>query len=518
MTPRDYQLAGIKYGAQILSTPGGCALLASPTGTGKSIVEIECQQLVLSNTGKMPYIVTPRIEIAAGMLSKQNINYDDNTLQRIAREHRIWTPISFRNALLRGEISEVPGIIFDEIHHGTSVSWRDIWLAAGMPPRIGLTATPFRGTPRGTQELIAEYGEAQWLITIPEAAQRGDIAIPKFATLPFVDDDLIELNSTGEFEVSQVESATNDRLLDIAQWAATNFYTTVQETCADGKLKQQSWDRVTLFWAPTIAIATRLADALCKLGAPAVPLLGTTPRAQRQQLFRAMQERLIAIVHVGVVSEGVDLPIRRLIDLSPCMSPVLWLQNVGRATRPVLSDEAPPEYYATNRNLLRHSYLYEGVIPSSAIKEAVDAFGGIMGKSAGIRAIGLEALGRFKATEIKTASGIPVSFYTLVDTNGRNQEFACIVHPLLLDPVWAERTHGSENGERQYGKWQACTAPQELRGFASVQKMTITDKMKAWWHAPYGAARYGLDASAKVTKKEFQILPVLRDLGLEFPR
>jgi len=496
---RDYQVAAKEDAVKFfLESTENHRLYAAPTGVGKSYIETAIQ----AELGPGYWIITPRLDIARGFLQKRGFN--PQTLKELVDDcwkNFICTPIRFRNALFQGRIPSVKGIIFDEGHHALATSWHEVFLASGLPKTILFTATPFRGTPKSTRDFREMWGEPIWIITYPEAAARGDISIPTFEILPLVDDDLIELTSTGEFDVTALESETNDRIGDMAHVAVDRWH-------KDGK-----WDRATCFCLPTVATAKRMVVELDRLGGRAAVVTAKTPDQERVLVFEAMKQGYMALVQVSVVGEGVDLPIRRLVDMAPYMSPVRWLQQFGRATRPT---EDKPEYIVTNRNLQRHAYLLDGLCPSSKISEAVAAFGGI-GERAGHRAIGLECLGKFKAANVRLTDGNEAKFYFLVDSkNGRMTEYACIFHPAAQDPIWASRTHSSNGLERVWGHWKRSEAPIELRGFVSQSSRPPSPKQHEWWQK---AAHYhGLDPNVKLTQKNFAALPLLKDLGLRLAR
>ncbi len=498
---RDYQQAAVDHVCTWAETArvGDSMLIAAPTGVGKSIVELAIQARL-----DWP-IITPRLEIARGFLQKQGQDPETlNELVEACSRLNIHTPIRLRNRLFRGEIPHIPGLIVDEGHHGTAASYRDDWVAAGMPPTVLLTATPYRGTSRSTKLFLEQWGEPTWMITLREAAERGDISIPTIEILPLVDDDIIQLNSTGEFDVESLESATVDRLADMARIAADRWY-------ANGE-----WDRTTVFTLPTVALAQRMAAELENLGACSMAISAKTTNSERRFIFAALVLRKVAMCQVAVVGEGVDLPIRRLIDLAPVMSPVKFMQQLGRETRPVGPGEALPEYIGTNRNLLRHSYLLEGLVPAVKIAEAAEAFGG-PGTRAGGRALGLEHLGRFKAVNVKLIDGNVAQLYMLVDSsNGRLVEYACVAHPLLADPIWAHRQHANVGTERQWAHWQPCAPPGELKGFVSQSPRPPSPKQEAWWVK--SAKWHGLDPDVKLTRKNFSMLPLCKDLGLRLAR
>lgn len=490
-TPHYFQKAGIDHAvaAGRSASRGFVQLYASPTGSGKSVVQL----LVQEQLG-WP-IVTPRIEIVRGFLDKHGVDTDLSLsdLVDVARKHNIWTPIRFRNALFRGEIPDVPGIIVDEAHHLLAETWHQFWVASGMPPMLLYTATPFRGTPRSTAKFRELYGEPLWLITLKEAAEQGYIRIPEAEILPLVDDDLIEINASGDFDVTSIEDHTMTRLDDLAAVCNSRFV-------VDGH-----WDRPTCFAVPSVKIAHQLAH---RLQAPTAVVTANTKDTVRRIAFEGVRQSILALIQINVISEGVDLPIRRLIDLAPRMSPVAWLQQFGRCTRPW---DQTPHYLCTNRNLLRHAYLLEGMIPAGKIAEAQTAFG--PSERASHRAIGLESLGRFKAVNIELSNGLIAQLYIVIDRSDKMTEYACICHPMLDTPIWASRKHAAKaDGTKGYGRWQRASEPPVLQGFVSQYSAPVSEKQLSWWQRQ--AEYHGLKADVKLTQKNFTALPICVDLGL----
>lgn len=498
---RDYQLACVDRTVDWFSTAvrGSRRVVAGPTGIGKSVVELGVQDRL----GDGCWIVTPRLEIALGILRKKG--QSPETLAELVEAsfvHRVVTPVRFRNALLRGDVESVDQLLLDEGHHVLASTWDEFQLLCGAPPCCLFTATPFRGTSRGTAQFLSEWGQPEWMITFRDAVKRGDVALPKVSILPLVDDDLVELGSNGEFLAIQLTSAYSSRVEDLADAAVSWF--------VDSK-----WDRTTVFSVPGVDVAKQLAGALCRRNAPATFVTADTPRSERDACYELLLARHAALVQVSVLGEGVDLSIRRLVDAKPMMSPVAWMQQLGRATRPIPSGESPPEYVCTNRNLARHAYLLDGLLPPSVVAVTDQAFGKVSTRSS-YRALGLEAIGRFKPSDVKLLDGCTAQFYNLVSADdGRMREYACLVHPAVPDAVWAERVHTAKpDGTRDWGKWQKCPAPFGVQGFGSVPLRDPSEKQMAWWLK--SAEGRGLDPAVKVTRKNFGVLPFMFDLGLSF--
>lgn len=480
------QVAAVNHAVRFLLTakPGNRQAYKGPTGVGKSIIELKVQEA----TGAV--IVTPRVEIANAMVVK--LGRPNTNPESLG----IWTPIRLRNKLMAGHVQPPSSIIWDELHHHESDSWSSIDLLCGLVPSVGFTATYFRGTPKGTRSFHEHWGEPVTIATWGEAAALGYIRLPSFEVLPLVDDDVVDV-SNGEFSVTSLEAHTVDRLGDLVAHA---------RSWHDG----QRWRMATLFAVPSTAIAIRLASSLSAASLPTVMVNKDT--VDRASLFRAAEECLVALVHINVISEGVDLRLRRLVDLAPTLSPVRWLQQLGRITRPW---DRQPEYVCCNRNIVRHAYAMEGALPSSVVAEAEKAFP--QTSRAHVRVMGLESIGRFKPSSARLRGGASVYVYSLFAVvDNFVAEFACLVPP-TGEPVWACKTRaklgvGEEATTHDWGTWVKTDQPQDLTGFQSKAPSSLTDKQKAWWKR--SAHQHGLDPHVEVDAKAFQVLPILKDLGL----
>lgn len=485
--------------------PGDRRLYASPTGTGKSVVELAIIERLKAD-GRTPWLVTPRVEIIAGMLDKMSVDVremGEAALVEAAWERGITTPIRLRNCMLDGRGPNVDSLVIDEAHHDLAETYSQLHLLTGRCPVVGLTATPYRGTPKGTAAFREIWGEPVWGITLPEAVQEGYVAFPECHIVPLVDDDKFDVSS-GDFTVASVTKGTASRLHEIAAflrgWVG-----------ADGGIHRPSM--VSL---PGTELAGTLRELCQGEGIPTVVVTGTTNAADRKTAFDACVSGDAILIQINVVSEGVDLPIRRLLDCSPTLSPVRWLQQVGRITRPTRPGEPAPSYVCTNRNLLRHAYLMEGMIPRCVLADAQAAFPKTSARAAAGRVIGLEAVGRLKPASVPLASGLDCYLYAMsAVTGGRVTQYAVIVHPERVDPVWASRTNerGPDGITATYGRWRPCDPPSDLTGFASLAPSQVTEKQLQWWQR--SARSRGLDPTIEPDRKQFAILPVLSDLRID---
>lgn len=491
-TPRKDQQVAIDHAVSFLRNADRAAkqLYAAPTGYGKSVVQLGVQEAM--GRENLP-IITPRDEIVQGILDKAQL--DD------AVEANVWTPITYRNRLMDGRISHPPGIVFDEAHHHSAETWQQVDLLTGLAPAAAYTATPYRGSPRSTRMFRERWGKPLWLMTYVECSDAGYIRLPDYNVLPLVDDDIVEV-SNGEFSVTAVEAATVDRLGDLAdhcrQWYS-------------GK-----WDRPTIFSMPSSGVCARFTGELARRGIPAFTVSAAVSRDERRLAFDSCLAGIACLLHINIVTEGVDLPLRRLVDCAPTMSPVKWVQQLGRIMRPFQGP--PPEYVCTNRNLLRHAYALEGCVPVSRIAEAEKSFPKT--ERGHGRVLGMEAIGRFKPSIAMLANGCKLYTYVMSTVIGKAVgRFACLVHP-VAPPIWAVRmdTRPSEPGadDRTYGSWKLCdNPPEDLKGFASLSGKEPSPKQQSWWVR--SAARFGLDLEQKLTRKSFEALPILSDIWSDLP-
>lgn len=470
--------------------PGDKQMYAAPTGIGKSVVQLHVQKRLNECMPGAHWIATPRDEIIAGMIDKLGLPKGTDAFPL-----HISTPTILRNRMLRGELPEFPAsLTFDEGHHHNAETYQQLTLLTGYCPSLAYTATPYRGSPASTRQLREFWGDPLWIISYAEAFAEGYIKLPTFTTLPLVDDDVVSING-GEFSIESIEGATMDRLSDLAEHSKQWYNTT-------------GWDKPTIYSLSSKLLCNRLNQELGQRGLPTIVVTAESTPADRELAFDACEKGIVAILQINVVSEGVDLRLRRLVDLAPTMSPVKWMQQIGRIMRPTTDQ---PEYIATNRNLMRHSYALEGCVPVAAISEATKLWPD--SERSNVRAIGLEAIGRFKPATVKLRSGVNCHIYSISTvTGGKVVEYSCVVHP-CSDPIWCTKVNTRDAaGNRSWGSWQKCPAPESLTGFASVPPADLTPKQRAWWNR--SAAGMGLDEKQEVTRKNFVILPVLTNIGV----
>lgn len=469
-------------------------MLASPTGTGKSVTMIEIQK-ALNHAGYLTFIVTPSLEIVRGLLEKQGVNtaVSNGTLAKYGHKRGWYTPQKLANDVLHGRLTELPKVILrDEAHEDAlgNINTDLLLSSLGNIVHIGFTATPYRATPKSTKNLRELYGEPVVALTIPKAVERGYMALPEFQVAPVCNDDVVKI-SGNDFKVSSVHAAyTNE--IDLL-----------------GRTIEENWR-----WAPTIMSVTganlmhAIGNELEKRGVPYRNVLAKTTGAERAEAYATAQAHGAVLLQIGVLTRGADLPkMRLLIDAQPTMSPVRWMQTVGRVCRP----GAPSKVLVTNRNLARFSYLFEGLIPSEQIAAEQDAFDAPCNRSYA-RTLGLEAIGRFKPCHLALVKGGFATCY-FVDSGNENGQFTTygfMFEPGDSEPLVAKqiRTYTDEVNEwgakkLKYSQWEACAMPGDLVGYSSVKKRPLTPKQVSYYNRVAGRRGFS-EPPERMDSKKFQ--------------
>jgi len=492
---RDYQIDAVLRAIRTIEE--GRLLVASPTGTGKTYMILALKK-AWEHEGLTVGVISPRIEILAGFAEKTGKKV---TSPKELQKLDFWTPVRYRNALKRGDVKPYQRLIIDEGHHATASTYQILDAIHMGLPVVGFTASAFRGTPRETAKLLEYWGKPYVALSLKDSVAAGWSAFPEIEVVPILDDDEVSIAANGDFQV------TGGKGLDEHQGARLGALADLIEDVwkTDG--------RPMIVSVPSTDILNSLCTELWTRVLPFHRIAQDTTAKERVIAFAAVKAGTHFLVQIVVVSEGIDIPeLRVWIDALPTMSPVRWLQTFGRVTRP--GDR--PRVIVTNRNVERHAYLLEGILPIAKVAEAQQAFGGASRRS-GVRHLGLESLGRFKAIEIPLLSGCIAHGYALYSwdrSTGKKEEYFALALPNRPDLLFARRISQEKGGRMSWGKWTRCASPTDFVGYQSTPKSwSLTEKMEAWW---VRAARgHGLRAEPPEQARVFQVLPVLSNLKVK---
>ena len=349
IVPRDYQTAAVESLWEYFRTKSGNPVIALPTGTGKSIVIGAFLQSVYSAYPDQRVLVLTHV--------KELIEQNHDKLLRMwpyapagiyssgLNRKDLNNPITFAGVASVYKKPELWGhidlIIIDEAHlvsaSKTTMYQKFIKELKKVNPFlkvIGLTATPFRlGHGHITEPAVIKGEEYpplfndvcfdlctvegfNWLIA------EGYLCtlVPK-STKYKLDIDGVSMRG-GEYVQKQLQLAVDkDEITEAA----------IRESLELG------WDRrAWLVFATGIEHTDNTTDILNMLGVPAVAVHSKMPSKQRDENIAAFKRGEVrAAVNNNVLTTGFDYPaIDLIVVLRPTQSPGLWVQMMGRGTRP----------------------------------------------------------------------------------------------------------------------------------------------------------------------------------------
>jgi hypothetical protein len=232
-------------------------------------------------------------------------------------------------ALIDACDQSIATVLIDEAHHAVAGSAYERVITtieqvynSTRIPVIGFTATPYRSD---KQTMLSLLPTCAFERTIPDMVRAGRLAPLTWEPLR-VDIDLADIATSRQSgEVDYAEDALAAQLLR----------TTITEAIARGTAARIG-QRPTLAFASSIEHAEQLAGAFRQLGVSAQAISGLSRRSEREALFSDWRaDRVQAICNCALLTEGFDFPaIAALLIARPTLSPSLYVQILGRGTRP----------------------------------------------------------------------------------------------------------------------------------------------------------------------------------------
>jgi len=343
ITLRDYQQASVDKLFEYFTKKDGNPIVALPTGTGKSyVIGGFLKKALTQYPGTQAMLLTHRKELIeqdfkalldmwptapAGIYSAGLDRRDHKDDVVFAGINSVYTkPEKFGMVHL---------ILIDECHlvspKGSTMYRTFINKLREVNPKlkvIGFSATPYRlgqgmltDTDQGIFTDIAfdltDRNSFNWLI------EQGWIAplIPK-QTVAALDVSKVRM-SRGDFVLKDLQIQVDEAKVTIAA---------LKETVAQAH-NRKHW----LIFATGIAHAEHIADFLNDhFHIPAAAVHSKMKDEDRDQVIRDFKAgRLRAVVNNNILTTGFDFPdIDCIVMLRPTASPVLWVQMLGRGTRP----------------------------------------------------------------------------------------------------------------------------------------------------------------------------------------
>lgn len=346
--PRSYQSEAVECLYEYFKThETGNPVIAMPTGTGKSVVIAMFLESIFKQWMNQRVLVVTHVKelieqnymkliqfwptAPAGIYSA-GLNRRD-TLQKI-----LFCGIA-SIAKKAQTFGHVDLVIIDEAHLVSPsdetmyrLLLKDLTAINPHLRVIGLTATPWRlghgAITEGEDSLFTDTAfDITHLAAFNRLIAEGYIAplIPKKTQMRLSVDGLHMRG--GEFIPGELQVAVNKE--EITECALRELL----ETCDDRK----HW----LVFSAGVDHAESICDRLNDLGIPAGVVHSKMPSKQRDQNIRDFKSgKLRAVVNNNVLTTGFDYP---EIDLIACLRPtassVLWVQMLGRGTRPAPGKE-----------------------------------------------------------------------------------------------------------------------------------------------------------------------------------
>lgn len=341
MQLRDYQQEAVDSVFNYFTHADGNPVIAMPTGTGKSLVIAGIIQQVMRQYPGQRFLCLTHVK----ELIEQNA----------AKLQALWptAPVGIYSAGLRQKDTALPiifGGVASVVNCVERFGHRDLLLideAHLLSPRestgyqkviaklaernpylkvIGLSATPYRLG----QGMITDDGvftdiccDMTGIAPFNRFIEEGYLSplIPR-RTKVERQSDVAQRGANGDFNAASLEA-------DAAQKEIT--YQALVEACEMGA-DRHSW----LCFASTVEDADYIADTLCSFGIRAAAVHSKIPRKECDKRIADYKAgKLRCLVNMGMLTTGFDHPpLDFIIMLRRTMSPGLWVQMLGRGTRP----------------------------------------------------------------------------------------------------------------------------------------------------------------------------------------
>lgn len=309
-----------------------------PTGAGKTVV-FAALASVCRRRGDRPLILVNRDELVQQTVAK--LKAADPALavgvvQGAENELRGDVTVASVQTLSRiARLTKIPVdrfnvIVADECHYAAADSWRRVLEYFGAFAKdsgcriVGFTATMVRSDKRGLGEIwqdVVFEKDIRWAIN------NGFLVAPvaKTVVIPALEMSKIR-TSHGDFSDGDLGRA-------MAQASAGPLVAQAySEHCRtpEGELRRG------ICFTPTIELAQSFLRDFRAVGIPTELVLGSTPRAERQDAYaRTASGENRVLMSVGVLTTGFDLPaVEVAVIARPTKSGGLYTQMVGRVLRP----------------------------------------------------------------------------------------------------------------------------------------------------------------------------------------
>lgn len=315
------------------------ALLVLPTGCGKTAVfgtfaaeraKAGSRVMVLAHRDELIQQARARL-IADTHLAEWQVGVEQGVNRASARQPVVVASVqSLHERRLK---TFAPGdfdlIITDEAHHAAARSYQAVFEHFAAADRLGVTATPDRADGKGIGKTFG--WPPCYAYDLRQAIADGYLCKLRMFQLPIQSIDLDRVkdlsddDQLGE-EMSRIENVT----------AVTQGLLGIGLGPAWWQAQLGVGDRPTIVFGTNIIHAEALAKAInhYRPGVAAAVHSKLDPLARRRILADYSAGAIKILVNVGILTEGVDLPLTAAIAMArPTGSRALYSQAIGRGTR-----------------------------------------------------------------------------------------------------------------------------------------------------------------------------------------
>ncbi|HVH97139.1 MAG TPA: DEAD/DEAH box helicase [Enhygromyxa sp.] len=350
MKARPYQLEAIENARAEFSAGARSVLICKPTGTGKGFVIGEVMHHALA-AGSRVLAFCHREEIIEQLV--EHAERSTGIRPAIERAHLrqagdmdqlvVGSVPSLINRLDRLGPNRFDLLIADEAHHALAASWMRLFEHFSSAKILGFTATPNRGDELALGQV---FERVAFDMSLPDAIREGWLVPIRQESIDVGVDFRSVRKQSGELRADDLERLLLPVLRDVVEPAVTLaanrqalvFTVTRKVMHATASIIQQIVDERAL----DLTVAT---------------VDGTTPKDERREIMRRFRAGEINwLVNVEVATEGFDAPnCDTIVMLRPTLSRALYMQMIGRSTRPLPGIVDGPETPSGRRAAIRAS-------------------------------------------------------------------------------------------------------------------------------------------------------------------
>jgi superfamily II DNA or RNA helicase len=292
-------------------------ILVAPTGSGKTVIAAEIARLAVERNRHVLFVAHRTELLQQAMAKLRSLGLSTGIVQA-SEPITLTAPVQVCSIdTLRAQNRRPPAdiIIVDEAHRTAAKSYRNLLADYPQAYVVGLTATPARLDGRGLSD---SYDALHVAATVPQLVDSGHLVAP-LCYAPHRPNLTSITVRAGEYSAKSSAKAMSHLTGDVVEtW-----------------LKRA--DRLrTLVFASSVNHSKELRAAFLSAGRPALHVDGKTPRAVRENAWRALAAgQVYAVCNVGVAVEGLDIPeLECVVMARPTRSLTVWLQCCGRVMRP----------------------------------------------------------------------------------------------------------------------------------------------------------------------------------------